>query len=264
MSEPKNPNNELGIFFGNFSLEDFKERIDKQMRESLYNLGFDSAPTIGLNTSDPAVSFTPEEAMPQIQLGDGNYYRSRIGDGENEDYGGLAALIASGEGTWDSFNRGTTGRRGNMPELLNMTIGQVDVMQQRDRDDPTRIFAVGRYQFTPGVLIGAMQDAGLSRSDVFSKVNQTRMFWALLLKGRKRPHLAAFLTGKSTDLKAAQNDLAREFAAVQDPTGRGKYDGKAGNKAKLSYKTVAKALINARTALMTNRGYVDGKLKYKG
>jgi hypothetical protein len=162
---------------------------------------------------------------------------SSLGAGSN----GLLALIRSGEGSWNSVNRGTAGDSGPIPNLTSMTIGSVEQMQQRNK-----VFAVGAYQFTPGVLSLARREAGLSPSDLMSPENQNKMAMALVV-GSKRPDLAAYVTGKSNNLNAAHYDIAREWAALQAPNGRGMYDGdKAGNMASIPAAKVQAMLIRAR------------------
>jgi hypothetical protein len=122
-----------------------------------------------------------------------------------------------------------------------MTIGSVEQMQQRNK-----VFAVGAYQFTPDVLSLARREAGLSPSDLMSPENQNKMAMALIV-GSKRPDLAAYVTGKSNNLNAAHYDIAREWAALQAPNGRGMYDGdKAGNMASIPAAKVQAMLIRAR------------------
>lgn len=171
-------------------------------------------------------------------------YRPRGGGGSVVgDKGGLAALVSSGEGGWNSVNYGTTGSAGEM-RLTSMTIGQVEQLQSRGR-----VFAVGAYQFTPGVLSRARRDAGLSPSDPMTPENQTRLFWGLAMGG-KRPALAAYLRGESNNLNAAHRELSLEWAAIQGPSGRGAYDGdSAGNYASVGAQRVRRALIAARQQL---------------
>jgi hypothetical protein len=101
------------------------------------------------------------------------------------DKGGLAATVSAGEGGWNSVNYGTTGSASQM-KLIGMTIGQVEKLQSQGK-----VFAVGAYQFTPGVLARARRDAGLSPNEVMTPENQTKLFWGLALGG-KRPSLAAY------------------------------------------------------------------------
>jgi hypothetical protein len=155
----------------------------------------------------------------------------------------LAATVSAGEGGWNSVNYGTTGSASSMP-LTSMTIGQVEAMQARGK-----VFAVGAYQFTPGVLARARRDAGLSPSEPMTPENQTKLFWGLAMGG-KRPALAAYLRGESNDINAAHRELSMEWAGVAGPGGRGYYDGdSAGNRASVGAARVRQALMAARRQL---------------
>ena len=167
------------------------------------------------------------------------------------DFGGLAELVRGGEslgsGLYNAFNGGTTDTAGEM-NITSKTIGEMEQMQADNK-----VFAVGAYQFTPGVLTEARVYSGLSKDDIMTPENQDRLFWGMLLSGRKRSSLAAYLTGRSDDLKAAHEDLALEFAAIQGPDGKGMYDNdKAGNFARIDAGLVREALINARNLLISN------------
>jgi hypothetical protein len=128
--------------------------------------------------------------------------------------------------------------------LTGMTIGQVEKLQSQGK-----VFAVGAYQFTPGVLARARRDAGLPADAPMTPANQTKLFWGLATGG-KRPTLAAYLKGQSNDLNGAHQELAMEWAGVQGPNGRGYYDGDAaGNRASVGAARVRAALIAARRSL---------------
>ena len=165
------------------------------------------------------------------------------------DFGGLAELVRGGEslgsGLYNAFNGGTTDTAGEM-DITSKTIGEMEQMQADGE-----VFAVGAYQFTPNVLTEARVYSGLNKDDIMTPENQDRLFWGMLLSGRKRPSLAAYLTGQSDNLNAAHEDLALEFAAIQGPDGKGMYDNdKAGNFARIDANLVREALINARNLLM--------------
>ena len=165
------------------------------------------------------------------------------------DFGGLAELVRGGEslgsGLYNAFNGGTTDTAGEM-DITSKTIGEMEQMQADGE-----VFAVGAYQFTPNVLTEARVYSGLSKDDIMTPENQDRLFWGMLLSGRKRPSLAAYLTGQSDDLNAAHEDLALEFAGIQGPDGKGMYDNdKAGNFARIDANLVREALINARNLLI--------------
>lgn len=160
-------------------------------------------------------------------------------------FGGLLGVLRSGEGGWNSVNRGRTGDSSPMQNLTSTAIGVIEDMQRRGR-----VFAVGAYQFTPGVLARARREAGLSPNALMTPTNQNAMATALIL-GSKRPALADYIRGKSNDLNAAHLDIASEWASLQAPNGRGVYDGdSAGNMASVSAATVRAALKEARRAYL--------------
>ena len=167
------------------------------------------------------------------------------------DLGGLAELVRGGEsegsGLYNAYNGGTTDSAGEM-NITSKTIAEMEQMQANDE-----VFAVGAYQFTPGVLREARIYSGIDKDTVMTPAVQDRLFWGMLLSGRKRPALSAYLLGQSDDLQAAHEDLALEFAAIQGPDGKGMYDNdKAGNYATIDAMAVRQTLINARN-LLTNR-----------
>lgn len=209
---------------------------DRFFDAQIYHIGLDERSKFRYGEGD---TFNPDSSPPQT---DTNVDVSGL-----LDYGGLAALVRSGEGSWNSANRGSVGNGTKRHNLTNMTIGQIEGMQTLPRSHENYVFAVGAYQFTPGVLSRARQDAGLSPSDYFTPENQNRLFWGLVLRGSKRPALRDYLLGRSDDLQSAWVDLAREWAAVPLPSGRGYYDGdSAGNHANLDVNRVEVALKKAR------------------
>lgn len=166
------------------------------------------------------------------------------GGGWSGDHGGLAALISSGEGGFNSVNYGTTGS-GRQINLTSMSIGQVERMQSAGQ-----VFAVGFAQWVPGNLTKARLAAGLSPGAPMSPGNQQKMFWAYVLNSDKQPALREYLAGRSNNLDAAHRALAGEWAAIQGPSGRGAYDGdSAGNMASIGAAKVRQALIRARQSI---------------
>ena len=141
----------------------------------------------------------------------------------------LKAEIASGEGGYNSVNRG---KAGDTPggafslygkNLTEMTIAQVLSKQRND------LFAVGKYQFIPQTLKEAVNYTGIGGGELFNEKNQERLF-QYLISPAKRPRLAAFLSGKSKNINSAVTDLSQEFASIPGNDGRGAYDNdSAGN-----------------------------------
>ena len=188
----------------------------------------------------PAVASQRPPLRSAVGTGGGQQIAASSGGGGRAS--GLLALIRSGEGSWDSVNRGRAGDTpGGIGRLTGRAIGSLEQMQEAGQ-----VFAVGAYQFTPGVLARARREAGLPASAPFSPDNQNRMAIALLT-GTKRPALARYLKGQSDDLNAAHWEVAREWAALQAPNGRGVYDGdRAGNKGGIPAAQVRQMLIQAR------------------
>jgi hypothetical protein len=146
----------------------------------------------------------------------------------------LLDFIASGEGDYNSSNRGTIGRRiigstndtvrNNIP-LTDMTIGQIRELQSiNNPNNANRLFAVGRYQVIPDTLQEAVKDLNLPDDAVFNQETQDRI--GMWLINEKRPAVGAFLSGADVPVDEAMMSLAKEFASVPvpfdtvDPRGR--------------------------------------------
>lgn len=166
----------------------------------------------------------------------------------------LLELIYAGEGSYDSYNRGRAGDSpGPYPGggLQRLTLAQVQALQAEKK-----VVAVGAPQFIPDTLEMAAAAAGVGPAELFNGRTQDRLAVALLLGG-KRPSLAAYLQGTSNDIEAAQLDLAKEWASIPGPNGRGFYDGdRAGNRATAKAAAVKAALQAARAAVS---GKPDGE-----
>ena len=139
----------------------------------------------------------------------------------------LKKEISRTEGGYGAYNRGKPGDT-IVPQIdiTKLTIGQIMQMQASKK-----IFAVGKYQMIPDTLREAVNNKkiGLKESDVFNPQNQEKLFMYLLYK---RPSLMSYIEGKSDNIDAAVNDLAKEFASLPLTSGEGYYDGdSAGNKA---------------------------------
>jgi peptidoglycan hydrolase-like protein with peptidoglycan-binding domain len=170
----------------------------------------------------------------------------------------LGRLIGSGEGGYNSYNRGVAGdARGAQIDFSQMTVGEIMRRQDLPAGDPDRLFAVGKYQFTPNTLEEAINQTGVDRNARFTPQLQEKLFADYLID-EKRPSVRAYVTGEATGpqaLERAQHALAQEFASVGTPRngGRGAYDGdSAGNMASITTAETATALNNMRDQYQRN------------
>ncbi len=206
-------------------------------------------------TPAPQTPAPTEQAPTQPTTG------NRISGGPN-DFGPnnvLGTLISSGEGGYGSYNRGRAGdANGAQIDFSQMTVGEVMRRQDLPRNDPERLFAVGKYQMIPGTFEEAVNTLGIDRNAKLTPQLQERMF-ADYLVDEKRPQVRAYITGETSGaqgLQGAQLALAREFASVADPrTGRSVYDGdSAGNSASITAAEVGTALNQMRGQYQQNIG----------
>jgi hypothetical protein len=161
----------------------------------------------------------------------------------------LGELISKGEGDYNSFNRGKAGdAHGQKIDFSQMTLAAIMQEQAKDKNDPTRLFAVGKYQVVPDTMKEAQAALHLDTSALFTPRVQENIFRRFLV-GSKRPRIQNFITGKSNDLNAAQLSLAQEFASVADPnTGKSFFDGVGGNSSSITAAQSAKALNDENAA----------------
>ena len=116
----------------------------------------------------------------------------------------LANLISSGEGTWNSVNRGYAGdtprgiRSITGKDFSEMTIEEVIWLQRGS------IYAVGRYQMIPTTLRQAVKWAGLSWSTKFTNETQNKLFCV----ANTRPCISGGTVVWRTALNAAKNMAA--------------------------------------------------------
>ena len=161
--------------------------------------------------------------------------------------GGLSAIIASGEGDYGSFNRGVAGdARGAKLDFATMTVGELQRRQALPAGHPDRIFAWGKYQIIPDTMTGAVKNLGLDPNTPVTPQLQEQIYQRYLTRD-KQPAMRDYIEGKHSDLHAAQDALAGEWASIADPdTGRSRYGDRGGNKASISAGQAATGLIAAR------------------
>ncbi|MBU0917930.1 MAG: hypothetical protein KKD97_16430 [Gammaproteobacteria bacterium] len=157
--------------------------------------------------------------------------------------GALGALIGRHEGDYGSFNRGRAGdSRGKSMDFANMSVSEVMALQALPKSDARRLFAVGKYQLIPSTMKEAVSALGISGGEKFTPDMQERIFRDFIV-GRKRRAISDYINGRSDDIGAAAVAVSKEFASAENPrTGRGYYDGVAGNRASIPAQSVMSAL----------------------
>ena len=138
----------------------------------------------------------------------------------------LLDFIGTGEGDYDSANRGTIGgnivgsemtasRRGK--SISEMTISEIAELQKiSDPNNDERLFAVGKFQAIPETLAMAVKGLGLSPDTVFSPEVQDKV--GMYLVTEKRPKVGRYLRGEEGVTEDdALLSLAQEFASIPVP-----------------------------------------------
>jgi murein DD-endopeptidase MepM/ murein hydrolase activator NlpD len=192
----------------------------------------------------PAAAATMPANFPAYSGGAG----AQSFSGSLAPFNGVLALLRSGEGGWDSANRGGAGDTpGGVRGLSGMTLGQWKGLQSRGYN------ALGAYQFIPKTLKLAASELGLSDNTVMTPEVQGRLAVQLMV-GSKRPRLAAYLKGQSNDIGSALDDLALEWASVHTRGGGTAYPGVGGNAASISRSSAQQVLQQARAAYLGSGG----------
>ena len=166
--------------------------------------------------------------------------------------GDLFDVIASGEGGYESVNRGTAGDTPGGAEsvtgkkLADMTVGEVMELQAQEK-----LFAVGKYQIIPKTMRGFVRTMNISLDDKFDASTQEK--FKKYVTDFKRPIVGRYLRGETDNRTEAAQELAREFASIglaYDEAGRvrgeSRYSGTAGNAASISPAEIEAALDRGR------------------
>jgi len=165
-----------------------------------------------------------------------------------QDYGGFSQIIRNGESdnNYNAVNiqKGDEFISGIVDGLDQKTIGEV-LTDQLNGD----YRAAGAYQFKYDSLNETYERAGLTKDSIFNRDNQDRIFWARMVNSN-RPNIRAYLIGESDDLNAALLDVAREFAAAPDSTGKGLYDDDGRNQARIDLESLKDSIKEARKQLI--------------
>jgi len=177
--------------------------------------------------------------------------------------GDLFDVIASGEGDYNSVNRG---RAGDSPggasryfgkDLTQMTVGEVMDLQRSGQ-----LYAAGKYQIIPKTMKGFVSSSSISMTDLFDSSTQEK--FKKYITDVKRPAVGQYLRGESENKLEAAQELAREFASIGlaypeagRQRGESRYSGTGGNKASISPESIEAALERSRK----NKGGGNGQRK---
>mgnify|MGYP000520628812 CR=1 FL=1 len=141
--------------------------------------------------------------------------------------GPLAILIAtaeSGKEGYNAYNRGTSDGKiipsTRSRNLVSMSLSEVLADQSLPQSDPDCLRAVGKYQCVPKTLAAAIDSLKFDLNRKFDKLTQDIICQEYLVC-RKRPALLTYYNNPDKNnenlLKKAGQDLAAEFASVEDP-----------------------------------------------
>ena len=192
-----------------------------------------------------------------------------------EDVMPLLDVISSGEGNYNSVNRGRAGDSpGDWPkEHLGKSITEMSIKEVRQHQGgrtekcwyngtkgKANLFAVGRYQLIPCTLQYAT--ASIEDLDVRTLYEpDVQDAFGVFLLFVKRPVVGEYLLGEHNDFKEAGQELAKEFASVPIQYSNGKckrgqsyYCGdRAGNRAHISLEAIEQAMKLVRKNLKEDK-----------
>lgn len=125
----------------------------------------------------------------------------------------LSALIERGSGGYGAFNRGRSGDSlGQRIDFSRLTLRQVQNLQHLPRNDPDRLFAIGKYQLIPSSVDLAVRALKLDPAQAFDPQLQERIFSDYLIV-RKRASVHAYIAGRDgATVQQALVQLAAEWA----------------------------------------------------
>lgn len=171
----------------------------------------------------------------------------------------IASLIQRGESGAKSHAAVNYGQ-GNKNTNINpttMTVG--DISNGLSRGD---FVAVGKYQMHVSSFNEMRQSLNWVNKDTkFTPEVQDRIFAEYYI-GKKRKDLAGYITGANNNLKQANDEFAREWAAAEGSNGKGMYGGN--NKATIKASEVQTHLQEAREiyrALVSNGASPEAALR---
>ena len=126
-------------------------------------------------------------------------------------------VIGSGEGDYNSVNRGNAGDTpGGAKSIFGKNITDMTVDEVYAAQRAGKVFAVGKYQIIDITMPGFVEY--LKRQNVNTSTTKfnaaTQEKFKLYVINEKRPEIGRYLRGESDDLIGAAQGAAREFASV--------------------------------------------------
>ena len=174
-------------------------------------------------------------------------------------------------GDYGIANTGTAGRVSTI-KVDDKTIGELGTYWILPKENPNRVFAMGRYQFIPDTLNLLLGRVGLRNNDLFDSNNQEKLVDYVLTSYRRNisAYINATNIGDRKNLEDAIQDIGNEWASmpvifdrnrarvgdVENGSGNSAYyGGSAGNPStsKVSVLQMVKAVIKARENLTSQR-----------
>lgn len=223
---------------------------DESVAAALENAGVEDF-DFGTFPQNPMFGPQPEEGA-----GGGGNYRGGGGSGADD----LFDLIGSGEGGYNSVNRGHAGDTpGGAKSILGRDLTDMTVDEVFAAQKAGKVFAVGKYQivdYTMPGFVSYLKDNDVDTANTLFDASTQEMFKEYVINV-KRPAIGKYLRGETDDRDAAAQAVAREFASVgltRPEAGRGRgqsrYAGIGSNAASISPEEVAAALESSRAATM--------------
>lgn len=225
---------------------------------NLNSVAGSQAPTPQLNSQGVPVTLAPMTDTAPRTPSVSNAIRNSteglpnvIGSG----LGNLSDTIAKFEskGDYNIYNQGAGHRyKVGRTDFSQMTLDDVLARQNLDKNDPNKLFAIGKYQIIPETLKEAKNKLGLKGDEMFTPEMQDKIFTDYLMES-KRPQLANFIkTGQN--LEGAALSGAQEWASigVASKGDKSYYAGDGINKAHLSSGEFKNSLMSAHEAYKAN------------
>lgn len=163
----------------------------------------------------------------------------------------LSDVVGKGEsgGDYNAYNTGTKGVSGGQigysgkTDMSQVSINDVLGNESKQGTDKSRLFAVGKYQFTAPFLRDAMKKMSLSGAEALTPQMQDEIFYNMLPQST-----LDYINGTSNDKQKAIMDMSKMYRSIADPrTGSTYGDSAAGaNRASISAMDIGTMLDRSR------------------